>query len=505
MNDLSCKERKTDDEQILSLLVVFSAVLLLVRLVPHLLSDLWYDEVVTLADFAIGPSHANSILHVFRSYPVANNHVLFSAISWLWVRILHFNAAEYLLRLPSLLFAFLTLFCIVWQWRKWLGVRVAGYAGLFLASSPVFAGFACQFRGYSLSILLGTLAVTGTMELASGSYRRGLLYCVPVALLLPLVIPTNALLVIGHLIFLLCWCWPDLSLGRRLKRLLPVAVGLGLGCAFYLTIWPQFTKAAAQTAGWSSSWPVAGNLALAMLAHSGPLALLFALKGFSLPWWRRRVADAGGVLAWRLFASCMLPVLLVLLLLRSAPFPRVFLVFLPTFSFCIMLTFRELKFWRDGRILLVVGLVVMHGFLWDRATTQLTEWQLGAGRHPQNLLQQYYRSSSALSDVARWARQDNGAERLLVVTDAYDFPTLRYYWGLVGLPQANVLAENRHSDIFRNDAFPQQEFKISVLAANEQDAARLFEIVGAKGAFELAFRTQGRGLYLQRGADALQE
>jgi len=496
MNDETSSQREDDSQ--LGLFAILSAGLFLLRISEWLRSDLWYDEVVTLGDFAIGPSRAG-ILHVFRSYPVANNHVLFSAVAWCWVRITQFNPSECLLRAPSVLFGVLTLICITLQWRKWLGARVACFAGLFFAISPVFGAFAYQFRGYSLSMLLGTLAVTAAMELADGSTRRGIALYVPVALLAPLVIPTNALLVAGHLLFLAWWRRGELALGPRLLRLAPVAVGLACGSSYYLLIWPQFVKAAGQTAGWRSAWLVVGNLALAMLAHVGPLLLVFVLDGLARLRRRdeRRTEGGDPEPAWPLFLGCVIPIAAFLGLAPRAPFPRVFLVFVPTFSFCVFRVCRRLKLWRSDQLLLIAGLVVMHGFLWGRCAMLLTRRQVRAGEHPQNLLQQYYRSSTSFSQICQWVAGNNLGQTTVVVTNAHDFPSFRYYWGMAGAPTDQVLTENRDAREPWRRRFPHPALKLVAVASNELEAARLFRTVGETGNFRLVFAARGRSLYAQ--------
>ena len=57
-----------------------------------MISDLWFDELVTLFDFAVKP-HLGDI---FLSYPVANNHILFSFSLWIWLHLTQFSTEEIL-------------------------------------------------------------------------------------------------------------------------------------------------------------------------------------------------------------------------------------------------------------------------------------------------------------------------------------------------------------------------------------------------------------------------
>ena len=487
--DVSCPAQR--------LLVAGTLVLFLTRIAPWLVSDLWYDEVITLGDFAIGPQGDGGILHVFRSYPVANNHVLFSAIAWLWVRFIHFSSAEYLLRLPSVLFGAMTIVVVVRSWSRWLGPRVAGLAGVAFAISPVFTAFAYQLRGYSLSMFLGALATTAVMEAATGEYRRCVMTYVPVALLLPLVVPTNIVIVLGHLLFLF-WCCGERRIGLRLARCAPIAAALACGSAYYLTIWPQFRRAVDQTVGWSSAWLVLGNLILGFAAHLGPF-ILASMAGFlSGQPASNACTDADlrvRAAAWRLMLCVLVAIAAFLVAVPTPPFPRTFLVCFPTLSFCVLCLGRDSAVWQRQPFLVVAGLVVFHGFLWEACCTGLTRSQVGDGRFPQNLVQQYYRGSTALSAISHGVAADGTGARFVVVAGAHDFPALRHYWGLVGLPPELVTAENRPErlDVWRNA--PAAAVRAAV-ACNEVEATRLFSAVEAAAPFKLAAWRGERGLYV---------
>ena len=251
------------------LLIAFAVYL--VRIMPWALAEYWYDEVLTLGEFVLDPRGKGLWGSVFRTYPIANNHILSTAIYWIWVRVLNFNlGAEQMVRLPSILFGAGTIATVICHWRKWLGGRIANIGGILLAISPVFTAFAYQIRGYSMSIFLATTALSGALELVHGKKKLGYALTCASCLLLPLVIPSNILLlpVISLAIFL-----SSDNLHERLKMTLPpFACGL-LGISYYFTIWSQFVKAAQEPAGWDSPWLVIGNLLLALLAHLGEALL----------------------------------------------------------------------------------------------------------------------------------------------------------------------------------------------------------------------------------------
>ncbi|MBT3377696.1 MAG: hypothetical protein HN742_42065 [Lentisphaerae bacterium] len=476
---------------------LLAAAALLIRTASWLQADLWYDEVIALTEFVVGPPRARGILWPLRFYPIPNNHILFSAISWCWLRICRYNVAEALLRLPSICFALAAFGVIIVGWRRWLGGRLAGITAVAFAVSPVFSAFAYQYRGYSLTMLLATLGVMATMDILDGHVRRGTLVHAVVALLLPLVIPTNALLTATHLAFL-AWEAHRRNALRRILLPLGIIAGAGaLGASYYLTIWPQFTKALQQTAGWESPLSVLLNVSLASLAHLGPLPLICLWQaGVSVHKASPGAQDSASRQAVRLIVACLLPMIALLVCTRSAPFPRVFLVFLPTVSFAVVRSVVHLQVWRSKSLLLVLGLVVMHAFVWERVCTWLTNKQVMDGRHPQNLLQQHYRGSTALQEICSQAKKDDLSSRLVVLTSAHDFPTFRHYWLRFGGSLETVIAENSDLEFAVAKAMQPGNRRLSVVAANEVEAARLFGLIGITETFASVYYEPFRGLYV---------
>ena len=474
-------------------------VLFLARIAAWALSDIWYDEIVTLTDFAIGPRQAHSILHVFRTYPVANNHVLFSAVMWLWIRAVDFSGQHWIQRLPSIVCGMLTLACIVLGWRKWLGPRLAGIAGLLFAVSPVSSAFAYQIRGYSLSMLLATLALTGLMEMSYGSRRLGIALHVASAVLLPLTIPSNALLVVSHLAFLVCRPGSQRTFASRVKQALPVLGALGAGAAYYLLIWPQFRRVLHQTAGWPSAWSVLGNVALGLLAHLGLLGLArlrvqpATRPCDELPPAAIPASRVAGVLA----ACCLLTVLPATFLPQQAPFPRVFLVFLPTASFAALLAVRNAAVWATPRLLVPAVLMGVHALAWERAAQALTRRQMSQGKRPQNLLQQYYRDDSSVSRTCAWIAKHWKPYTAIVLAEAHDFPAVRYYLTMMGFPADRVLAEGRAQQaLSQMTPATRQSSRVLTISTGREEAVRQFRDAGIPGAVVPLLAPDGRGVFV---------
>lgn len=463
--------------------VLICVALYLVRVLPWAMAELWHDEVITLGDFVLGPSGSGP-LHVFRSYPVANNHILFSALGWWWVRFIGFSVDEYLLRLPCMAFGVIAIVLAVRCWRRWLGAELSCLAGVTLAISPVFGAFACEFRGYSLTMLLSAVAVQGLAEMSDGHLRRGLWLQVPALLLLPLVIPSNVLLAFVHGLFIVLWPdWPGSRRARWLAALAVAAAG-ALGLSYYLTIWDQFAKVLHETTGWRSGLSVLGAVGLGVWAHLGWAGIALPLAACRPS--SRRPADPGGQRAWAgIYAGCVaVPVLATLLGdYSNAPFPRVYLLYLLPLTFAAFRFLRPGRRWSRRSFLLCAGLTVAMGFAWERACDLRTNAAVRRGEHPQDLLQQYYRNRTDLRGVAAAVARAGAPPAPVVVTDAYDFPTFRFYWAQYGMPADAVVAENRMPAELWPRLRSLPNASLHVVAGDEVGAARLFAAAAAPGAF----------------------
>ncbi len=425
-----------------TLLTLILAVFLL-RTFAWASAELWYDEVLTLQRFIL--PHLGEPSAILRDYPIANNHLLFTLVEAWWLRVLGGLFDEYLLRLPSLLFGLATVATVLLHWRRLLGLRVAALGALTLAISPVFTAYAYQMRGYSLSLLLATLAISGLLELlpaaegdapprtALGSALLG-----ATGLALPLVMPTN--LLFAPVLATLGWLLLRRD-GQRpttaLLKLLPWCVGTLLGAAYYLTILDQVRRALAEPDGWNSAWLVAGNLLLGVAVHLGAPLVLTLLCA-----WRQGRAAAWPALRPLLWgaASLTLVTALGLALSRSghAPFPRVFLVLLPAATLLPLLACRWLDADQKPRLLLNTALAALVcGILVERLAEGVTDTQLKRGIIPDNLLQQYYRGAEDLREIAE--NESLAASEATVLTDAYDMMSASFYLGLHRKPDVQGL------------------------------------------------------------------
>lgn len=527
--------------------LVIALAVYVVRVMPWAMAEFWYDEVITLGDYVLDLG-GRGLGHVFRNYPVANNHMLSSAVYWLWIRFIDFNiTAEHLLRAPSMAFGALTIALVMCHWRTWLGNRLAILGGLLLAISPVFTAYAYQVRGYALTMALAAAAVSGAIEVIGGRRWTGQVIVAVAMLLLPIVIPSNVILapVLALLIAAVLW-----RAGRPctqcLLQSMPVLLAAVVGFSYYFTLWDKFLAVSREPGGWPSAWMVAGNLALALLAHAGFFAatlagavalragrrhartprpaldpaLALALAPAPAPARGGRRPDAGAgsgrpprllvppvAVVAALTLGCVAVVAAVLLAARSgqAPYPRVFLVLLPPLTLAALLSGRVFTAIRHWPLALAALLVVANGFVWERASEAVTDAQLRKNATPNNLVQQYYRGADELRHLASLMAQQQWMENAVVLTDEYDFPTFRLYWQLSGGQRGAVLAVNRIPDGFQA---PRDTQRLWIVARNQAVAAGLYQRVagGDAAAIKQNFNRPGglvevaayrrRGLFL---------
>ncbi|NLF94278.1 MAG: hypothetical protein GX564_10365 [Oligosphaeraceae bacterium] len=475
---------------------LLAAALFLLRVTPWSMAELWFDEVLTLQYFAIGGENA-TFLDIFRNYSMANNHFLNSAVYWWWVRFLNFNFTAHVLRWPSLVFALATIAVVVLHWRYFLGRRWAALAAVMLGISPVFGAFAYQVRGYSLAMFLATVALSGAMEISFGQLRRGQMLACTACLLLPLVMPSAAMLApsLALLIFLQQRSEKH-SWRCALARSLPCLLAGMLGGSYYLTLWQQFQRASQEAGGWISSWEAAGAIALGFLAHAGFFALP-SLGGFLFSRWRGRCSPGLlGSYDRQLWFCCVLPIIMLLCLRIGgrAPFPRVFLIYLPVVTLAAVWGAQRQGLLRRARIIYPAVVILLTGSLLENICSHLTRREVLAGHSPQNLLQQYYRGASDNHEVVSFLKEKGLALGSLVLVNEFDATSFLFYWQLAELPPQAVLAANRApQDFYQQKNLSQMQ--LFVLARNEVEAQQLFQRAGQHGPFHQVLQTDLRTLF----------
>ena len=462
--------------------------LFLCCVLPWLLSDLWYDEVLSLNVVLLH----DSPWEIFRDYRFANNHFLNNFLEWLWLRGLGLNAAnEFLVRLPAVFFGMGTVAVVLLGWRKFLGEKIALLTAVVMACSPVFTAFAWQFRGYSLAMFLSALAIhASAIRSQKNTVANGVALFL-LGLLLPLIMPPAAMLPCALAVALCAEkgmalrSWMGLRDGVRAAW--PPVAGAVLGVAYYLTLWEEFSAATRESGGWTSAWLVGLHVVFAFALHLGVLCWpLFkpAQKG----------AGTESRLGWMLLGGCALALVAVLLVpspVHRAPFPRVFLPLLPAVTFGVALLAKNCrgldadwnKFMQLVALELVIALTIRIG------CEAAKRYALDLGKAPpQNLLVQYYRGDSGISALLQEyaALPEEQRSRLLVLVSPYDVPTCGYYWMLYGLPESGRagLSLMRPANLFRPEAlslYRSNGYAVLILARHGQEAREWASAAGFAG------------------------
>jgi len=482
--------------------VLVPGVLFLVRISGWWTAEFWLDEAACLHYFCQDPDATFG--SVFRNYEYANNHILFTAITWLWIRLFP-AGTEWLWRLPAVLFYLLAIMTVGAGWRRWLGKRLAFIAAVSLAVSPVCTAFAWQLRGYSLSMLLAVLAFTGMLCFLQGQTRRGQILLCLSALGQPLTMPSAALLTFtfaGSMAVLLQqrrW-----SAGKIILACSPMLMLTLLGTGYYFTFGEQLARAASNAASiaalrWNT-WLVARHLLLALLVHLG--FLLFLLwQGMAA---RRQVSadskDAPGLGSFPgaviivAGCSCILAVLLFSLG-RQTPFPRNFLLFFPVFTLAVALLLRrQLDACKITQWKVVLGILLV-AWLSEYCSQQLMLRELrSAPILPHNLLGQYYRGmGDNRSIVAALANRHFSPTTQVALVSNNDMHTVFWYWQKYGLPEESLYSLNEWR---RSGAAWQHRQKVILFwARNEQEAQELLSAAGRHAPLQAVQEFPRRTLY----------
>lgn len=465
-------------------------VCLAVLLLPLLQSDLWFDEILTWGDYGL----RRYLGTVLTSYKVANNHILYSAILWVWLRLWDALAADYLwarlamfhylevvLRLPSLLMGAATVWAMGRAGRRFFGLGGGFMVALLTAFSPIFLSFCWQVRGYSLSIMLGAFATIGALYLWQGERRRGLWWYVPAALLLPWTIPTNLMLSVSLWGFLAWSFWRRGSLRRELPLLGLLGLATAGGLAPYLPILPKLFAVLETTQGWDSGAAVLANLLLALAAQGG-MFLLACLALRRQPELRDELAQPlppGDVRAALPALLCwsLLPAALVAL--WRAPFPRGFAVYLAAGVFAAMYCYREGAIRRNRYFYLLVFFILSSTLVVSRISSNVTARALRRGEYRQDLLCQFYAGSHDLSNALSYLNASPEIPASTRIFLEYEqFPSAESYWRGLGRDRQQLECLNGGTQFplrLRREAY--KYATQLVLAYNQERAETLYRQV----------------------------
>jgi len=184
---------------------IFSLIIAAVGMVPlvyffsaHLGQDAWWDEIISLKDFAL-----QSFATTFTEYPDPNNHIFFNTLNNIISRIigvrdiysmldnlLVMRLLQGLIALGTLCYSFLFV-------RKFFNKKNAVLVILIITTTIPFLNFSLQLRGYNMSMFFVIMVMFHLWKfMENKSTRDGILTAVGAFLLL-YTIPSNIYFLFG--------------------------------------------------------------------------------------------------------------------------------------------------------------------------------------------------------------------------------------------------------------------------------------------------------------------
>ena len=308
-------------------------VALLAAVPPYLMRQLWFDEALTVLNFA---APLESPADIYTSYVIPNNHILFTMVIHYWIE-LHPSCLPWdlWLRLPSLFFAAGLLFYLGGRFRRCCGALPLAVALTGMAISPPFLIYATAVRGYMLGALLVALALGSALNFCAAYRLRDLVIyelCVFGAVL---TVPSDMAAVVGALLFVL----PVLgrSFWKDWRFYLLVFAPVVAFLIAYLPIWSDFLKAARLGEGGQDRGASVVCVYLAVFAAFGVLPLLLFRRG-ARAWKHRDWHRLPRLLIW------LLPIPAAWIF-KAAPFPRVYFPLFPVLAVVVAAGLRDISLW----------------------------------------------------------------------------------------------------------------------------------------------------------------
>ncbi len=441
---------------------LMASTLVLVALsLPFLTRDLWWDECISLAGFAL-----QDLVTTLTSYPEPNNHILYNLSNNLVTRLIGVRDIAawldrvWLLRSLHLLLALGTVGMTFAFARRFLGSLAASIAAILLVTSLPFLNFALQLRGYAPSMFLLVTVLFLLWECAAkgGAGRATLLAGSVFALLY--TIPSNAYFVIAlGLLPVTGWIAgrlgrPDLapipSSGASPAPWLLMITAMGVGCALAALAYLPVMEQVRHNVFMDRVPPGRGYVLGTTLPHvflaflSARFLLLPVLLGGLLRLqnrWGRSDAEPG---------RSHVPALLILLLIpfgiaflrNDLPFPRTFVPLAPVAALLLAgplaAVLRTLVAGptRRGIALGVLLLYCTATAVWQLEVVQQDlARDLTHGTRSQNLLRNYYQAKHytpgrSTTLLAQAVASQPGP---IILVDPFDRISVPYYLARHGL------------------------------------------------------------------------
>ena len=305
------------------------AVVAMTALMTALDRPLWFDEAVSLMNFATLPYH-----EIYTTYTIPNNHILFNVLLKTWLETVApmMSVSDVQFRVPALLISLVTISAMFAFWRRRLGGATAFIVCLSFAVSTPFIIYGTALRGYMLSIFFIILGMEFSLRWRESSAKKYLVLYFLSTLAAVAVIPTN-LLAFAAITFMpphdvkydglesLPSALYEILRKRLILGVLPVAAFL----MFYAPLWRSLFSALKHNNGWLSSMGACEHLYAGFALSCLPLILL-ALAGLAQRKRDNIFPGAPNILTTIFVVA--LPAL-VIISRSPSPFPRVFFCFWP--------------------------------------------------------------------------------------------------------------------------------------------------------------------------------
>ncbi|MDD5728627.1 MAG: hypothetical protein PHV59_08695, partial [Victivallales bacterium] len=347
--------------------------------------DLWFDEALTVREFMFLPN----IKAVYFSYVIPNNHIIYTILLKLWNELylsLPFIssrcAPDLYWRLFTVLTSVLLLAVIFIRWRQRYGLIPVTLVLFAFCFSLPFGIYATAIRGYMLSMLW----IAASFEFArawtqSPNWRTGFAYFI-CCLLAVGTIPSNLPALAGIVIIL----FPDFGFKRIFTRkfLFLALTPLAATALFYLPLYRCVAGILSLREGWRQPGADVLEVYSAFLTAFLPLIIAGVIGGFI---YLRRPGKRKYLWGLTIF---LLP-LLIILLRRPAPFPRVFLCLWPLWMLLLTvgLTHLTAVLRKRNRRLLLTLILLITTFGWAKFCTAQRE-SLARTFHTQGNLDDFF-------------------------------------------------------------------------------------------------------------------
>jgi len=343
----------------------FPVAALLPAVPAYLARQLWFDEALTVLNFAC----LDSPLDIYRAYVIPNNHLLYTIFLHYWLKLLPPGLApDWWLRLPSLGFAVALLVYLSGRFRRLCGAIPLAFALTMLAVSPPFLVYATAVRGYMPGALFSAWAAGCALEVAAAPRLRSAVKYLVAALGAVLTVPSDLAALAGAVLFALPLCGAKFWRKRAFYVLAltpPAALMLA-----YLPIWRNFMTVARLGEGWHDRAAALAAVGVAFAAAFGALLLLIPAD------WLRTVRRRQWRRLWRA-ALWLLPIPAALVF-AVAPFPRVYFPLLPLLALTVAGALRHglVRLWycrpslriaRRLTLALLFVMLILSGWIWHLA------------------------------------------------------------------------------------------------------------------------------------------